>query len=124
MWTTRSSARNSGKRAGDSASVPCRKEAPGPESASHAFAQFLKDASLAIDQSFFYLLQSDDWKSLMSVMALTPTNYTSLLLACEFVQVNNKHDGSYFRTEFLGTEFKQLMYVETNTKQGLFRPPK
>ena len=66
------------------------------------FATFLLDASSALDGPFFYLIQSNGWKSLCQLTGLSPEVYSALLLECKLVSIRNNSNGN--RSAFVEKE--------------------
>ena len=58
-------------------------------------ATFLEEASSALSSPYFYLLQSNGWKSLCLLTGLSEEVYGALLLECDLVLVTeNRSDGT------------------------------
>jgi hypothetical protein len=60
----------------------------------YIFAAFLADSSASLGRPYFYLLQSNGWKSLCLLTGLSVSNYSKLLLQSKLVQVRKNKDGS------------------------------
>jgi hypothetical protein len=58
------------------------------------FASFLSDASSALVEPYFYLLQLNGWKSLCLLTGLSVFEYSKLLLECKLIRVRRNRDGS------------------------------
>ncbi len=58
------------------------------------FATFLTEASSALDHPFFYLVQSNGWKSLCQLTGLRTDIYSALLIKCKLVKITIATDGS------------------------------
>ena len=58
------------------------------------FATFVEEASSALASPYFYLLQSNGWKSLCLLTGLSEEVYSALLLKCDLVRFENKSDGT------------------------------
>jgi hypothetical protein len=58
------------------------------------FATFVEEASSALATPYFYLLQSNGWKSLCLLTGLSEEVYSALLLECDLVRFENKSDGT------------------------------
>lgn len=56
------------------------------------FANFLAEASAALVEPYFFLLQSNGWKSLCLLTGLSPEVYSALLLECKLVWVKVNND--------------------------------
>jgi hypothetical protein len=57
-------------------------------------ATFLADSSASLGRPYFYLLQSNGWKSLCLLTGLSVQDYSKLLLQSKLVKVWNNTDGS------------------------------
>ena len=57
-------------------------------------AAFLADSSASLGRPFFYLIQSNGWKSLCLLTGLSVQDYSKLLLQSKLVRVRNNKDGS------------------------------
>ena len=60
----------------------------------YIFAAFLADSSTSLARPYFYLIQSNGWKSLCLLTGLSVQNYSKLLLQSKLVKVCNNPDGS------------------------------
>ncbi len=60
----------------------------------HIFATFLVESSTSLARPYFYLIQSNGWKSLCLLTGLSVQDYSKLLLQSKLVQVCNNKDGS------------------------------
>ncbi len=58
------------------------------------FANFLADSSASLGRPYFYLIQSNGWKSLCLLTGLSVQDYSKLLLQSNLVLVRNNNDGS------------------------------
>ena len=58
------------------------------------FATFLADSSTSLGRPYFYLIQSNGWKSLCLLTGLSVQDYSKLLLQSKLVRVRNNKDGS------------------------------
>ena len=58
------------------------------------FATFLADSSASLVHPYFYLIQSNGWKSLCLLTGLSVQDYSKLLLQSKLVLVRNNNDGS------------------------------
>jgi hypothetical protein len=58
------------------------------------FATFLADSSASLGRPYFYLIQSNGWKSLCLLTGLSVQDYSKLLLQSKLVRVRNNKDGS------------------------------
>ncbi len=58
------------------------------------FATFLADSSASLGRPYFYLIQSNGWKSLCLLTGLSFQDYSKLLLQSKLVRVRNNKDGS------------------------------
>ena len=58
------------------------------------FATFLADSSTSLGRPYFYLIQSNGWKSLCLLTGLSVQDYSKLLLRSKLVRVRNNKDGS------------------------------
>ena len=58
------------------------------------FATFLADSSASLGSPYFYLTQSNGWKSLCLLTGLSVQDYSRLLLQSKLVLVRNHNDGS------------------------------
>jgi hypothetical protein len=58
------------------------------------FATFLADSSASLGRPYFYLIQSNGWKSLCLLIGLSVQDYSKLLLQSKLVQVRNIKDSS------------------------------
>jgi hypothetical protein len=58
------------------------------------FAAFLADSSASLGHPYFYLIQSNGWKSLCLLTGLSVQDYSKLLLQSKLVLVRNNNDGS------------------------------
>jgi hypothetical protein len=58
------------------------------------FATFLVDSSTSLGRPYFYLIQSNGWKSLCLLTGLSVQDYSKLLLQSKLVLVRNNKDGS------------------------------
>jgi hypothetical protein len=58
------------------------------------FATFLVDILASFGRPYFYLIQSNGWKSLCLLTGLSVQDYSKLLLQSKLVQVRNNKDGS------------------------------
>jgi hypothetical protein len=58
------------------------------------FATFLADSSTSLGRPYFYLIQSNGWKSLCLLTGLSVQDYSKLLLQSKLVLVRNNNDGS------------------------------
>ena len=57
-------------------------------------AAFLADSSASLGRPYFYLIQSNGWKSLCLLTGLSVQDYSKLLLQSKLVRVRNNKDGS------------------------------
>ncbi len=57
-------------------------------------AAFLADSSASLCRPYFYLIQSNGWKSLCLLTGLSVQDYSKLLLQSKLVGVRNNKDGS------------------------------
>jgi hypothetical protein len=62
----------------------------------HIFATILVESSASLTQPYFYLIQSNGWKSLCQLTRLSVQDYSKLLLQSKLVQICNNKDGSRF----------------------------
>jgi hypothetical protein len=60
----------------------------------HIIATFLANSSASLGRPYFYLIQSNGWKSLCLLTGLSVKDYSKLLLQSKLVQVRNNKDGS------------------------------
>ncbi len=60
----------------------------------HIFATFLADSSASLGRSYFYLIQSNGWKSLCLLTGLSVQDCSKLLLQSKLVLVGNNNHGS------------------------------
>jgi len=58
------------------------------------FATFLVDSSASLCHPYFYLIQSNGWKSLCLLTGLSVQDYSKILLQSKLVLVRNNNDGS------------------------------
>ena len=58
------------------------------------FATFLADSSASLRCPYFYLIQSNGWKSLCLLTGLSVQDYSKLLLLSKLVRVRTNKDGS------------------------------
>ena len=58
------------------------------------FATFLADSSASLRRPYFYLIQSNGWKSLCLLTGLSVQDYSKLLLLSKLVRVRTNKDGS------------------------------
>jgi hypothetical protein len=58
------------------------------------FATFLTDSSASLGRSYFYLIQSNGWKSLCLLTRLSVQDYSKLLLQSKLVRVRNTNNSS------------------------------
>ena len=58
------------------------------------FATILADSSTSLGRPYFYLIQSNGWKSLCLLTGLSVQDYSKLLLQSKLVRVRNNKDGS------------------------------
>ena len=58
------------------------------------FSTFLADSSASLCRPYFYLIQSNGWKSLCLLTGLSVQDYSKLLLQSKLVRVRNNKDGS------------------------------
>ncbi len=58
------------------------------------FATFLADSSASLGRPYFYLIQSNGWKSLCLLTGLSVQDYSKLLLLSKLVRVRVNKDGS------------------------------
>jgi hypothetical protein len=58
------------------------------------FATFLADSSTSLGRPYFYLIQSNGWKSLCLLTGLSVQDYSKLLLQNKLVLVRNNNYGS------------------------------
>ncbi len=58
------------------------------------FATFLANSSASLGHPYFYLIQSNGWKSLCLLTGLSVQDYSKLLLQSKLVRVRNNKDGS------------------------------
>ncbi len=58
------------------------------------FATFLVDSLASLGRPYFYLIQSNGWKSFCLLTGLSVQDYSKLLLQSKLVQVRNNKDGS------------------------------
>jgi hypothetical protein len=58
------------------------------------FATILVDSSTSLGRPYFYLIQSNGWKSLCLLTGLSVQDYSKLLLQSKLVLVRNNKDGS------------------------------
>jgi hypothetical protein len=63
-------------------------------SLSGILAAFLAESSASLGRPFFYLIQSNGWKSLCLLTGLSVQDYSKLLLQSKLVRVRNNKDGS------------------------------
>jgi len=71
-------------------------DAPGLAKFRLPIATFIKQLDKASGSRFgrFYLLRTNEWKSLARILGLGPKSYSALLLACELVEVQKLDNGS------------------------------
>ena len=53
------------------------------------------DKAAASSHGRFYLLRTNEWKSLARILGLGPKSYSALLLACKLVEVQKLNNGSH-----------------------------
>jgi len=58
------------------------------------FATFVADSSASLGRPYFYLIQSNGWKSLCLLTGLSVQDYSKLLLQSKLVLARNNNDGS------------------------------
>jgi hypothetical protein len=81
------------------------------------FATFLANSSTSLGRPYFYLIQSNGWKSLCLLTGLSVQDYSKLLLQSKLVLVRNNNDG-VDRDEwnlFLG---RRIYHTTTNQKSA------
>lgn len=74
-----------------------------------SLATFLSGTAAGMGgRPYYYLIRSNGWKSMSLLSGLRPLDFSSVLLACEFVAVATKKDGSKY-VKFSFDKFQQFI---------------